>query len=671
MSLIRLSRTWSNYGPNYQGSNFSVRTSFSDDDVPLTPVRTVDRSDDWRTSVTPFPRGPASSHRDFSTRPDSFRTNHTTALPTFSRTGTRDDSPHADSLRATRTTALPTLRNGRESQVITEAKAYRQSLAYPEEKPIAPEDFNPDWRFRVAFFSLMIINLAAALDATSLSVALPIIAQKLNGSAIEAFWAGTSFLLTSTVLQPIFASFSHIFGRKPILMLSLVFFAAGAILCALSKNFTHMLVGRSIQGVGGGGIIVLTDIIITDIIPLRERGKWFGFVSIMWAIGSVTGPVIGGAFAEKVSWTWIFWINLPFIGIGAVLMPPFLKLHGRQEDFMDKVKRVDYIGSIIFVGSVTSFLIPISWGGIQYPWDSWRTITPLAAGAAGMVVFIAYENLLADETTIPLNIFRNSSTSIAFMNTFVHGVMLWSVLYYLPLYFEAVKGYSPIIAGVACFPETFTVAPCTVVVAITVQLTGKYRWALWSGWVIATAGMGLMYLLDVDTPLWQWVLLNLVPGIGLGLLFPAMGFSIQASAPQKDAAGAVAMFTFFRGLGQSVGVAVGGVIFQNRIKIKLESFPDIAPLAGKYAQDASALVQIIKNLPADSQVRAELKIGYAEALKWIWVVMCGLAGLAMMASFYTRSYTLDLGLETEQGWKGQGEKPKTGRDDGGQFMSLA
>lgn len=516
----------------------------------------------------------------------------------------------------------------------------------------------------------MIINLAAALDATSLSVALPIIAQKLNGSAIEAFWSGTSFLLTSTVLQPIFASFSHIFGRKPILMLSLAFFAAGAVVCALSKNFTHMLVGRSIQGVGGGGIIVLTDIIITDIIPLRERGKWFGFVSIMWAIGSVTGPVIGGAFAEKVSWTWIFWINLPFIGIGAVLVPPFLKLHGRQEDFRDKVKRVDYIGSVIFVGSVTSFLIPISWGGIQYPWDSWKTITPLAASAAGMCLFIAYENLLADETTIPLNIFRNPSTSIAFMNTFVHGVMMWSVLYYLPLFFEAVKGYSPILAGIACFPETFTVAPCTVVVAITVQLTGRYRWALWSGWVIATTGMGVMYLLDVDTPVWKWVVLNLVPGIGLGLLFPAMGFSIQASAPQKDAAGAVAMFTFFRGLGQSVGVAIGGVIFQNRIKAKLLTFPDTASLAGKYAQDASALVEIIKSLPENSKIKAELRIGYADALKWIWMIMCGLAGVAMLASFYSKAYTLDLGLETEQGWKSK-ERPKTDRENGGKFTNLA
>jgi MFS family permease len=159
-------------------------------------------------------------------------------------------------------------------------------------------------------------NIQAALDATSLSVALPIIAQKLKGTAIEAFWSGTSFLLTSTVFQPSYASFSHIFGRKPLVFVALTFFTVGAIIAAVSNNFTVMLVGRSLQGVGAGGMISLTEVIITDMVPLRERGKWFGwehssslffgmvaklqpsFVSGMYAIGSVSGPIVGGAFAQ-------------------------------------------------------------------------------------------------------------------------------------------------------------------------------------------------------------------------------------------------------------------------------------------------------------------------------------------------------------------------------------
>jgi MFS family permease len=163
---------------------------------------------------------------------------------------------------------------------------------------IEPE-FDPDYHFYLAFSALAVVTLAAALDATTLSVALPIIAADLGGSAIEAFWAGTSFLLTSTVFQPSYASFSHIFGRKPMVFIALTFFAIGAIIAGVSKNFTELLVGRSLQGVGAGGIISLTEIIITDMVPLRVRGKWFGFMSGMWAIGSVTGPIVGGAFAQN------------------------------------------------------------------------------------------------------------------------------------------------------------------------------------------------------------------------------------------------------------------------------------------------------------------------------------------------------------------------------------
>ncbi|KAI9871250.1 MAG: hypothetical protein M1830_003143, partial [Pleopsidium flavum] len=147
----------------------------------------------------------------------------------------------------------------------------------------------PGWRFYAAFGCLCTINLVCALDATSLSVALPTIANKLDGTAIEAFWSGTSFLLTSTVFQPSFASLSHIFGRKPMILLALTFFTAGAIISALAHNFTILLIGRSIQGIGGGGIIALTYVVVTDLVTLRDRGKWFGLISMMWAIGSVTG----------------------------------------------------------------------------------------------------------------------------------------------------------------------------------------------------------------------------------------------------------------------------------------------------------------------------------------------------------------------------------------------
>ncbi|KAF2739185.1 MFS general substrate transporter [Polyplosphaeria fusca] len=516
--------------------------------------------------------------------------------------------------------------------------------------PSSEEAFKPGWRFWAAFASLAVITLMAALDATSISVALPIMAKALGGSAIEAFWSGTSFLLTSTVFQPVLGSFSHIFGRKPLVYVSLLLFLAGCITCALADNFTVILVGRSIQGVGGGGVIALTEIIITDMVPLRERGKWFSFISGMWAIGTVAGPLTGGGFSQSVTWRWIFWINLPFIGIGGIMITLFLQLNYKADSFLAKLRRVDWIGMALFLASTTGFLIPITWGGVQYPWDSWRTLVPLLVCGAGLVVFVFHQEKIAPEPLIRTSVFKNTTAAVTYTGTVIHGIILWGILYYLPLYFEAVKGFSPILTGVAVFPQTFTVAPAAMIVGATIAITGQYRWAIWSGWTLTTMGMGLLVLLKTHTTTVEWIFLDLVGGLGTGILFPAMAITTQASAVSKDQAYASNMFSFVRAVGQTLGVAIGGVVFQNQMKKKMLTYPLIADKAAEYSKDAAGLVQIIKALPA-GEMKDQLRESYTDALKYIWIVLTVLAAVALIASIFTKAYPLDRALETEQGFK--------------------
>ncbi|MCJ1246345.1 hypothetical protein MMC30_003552 [Trapelia coarctata] len=516
----------------------------------------------------------------------------------------------------------------------------------PSSSLIFPK-FQPGWRFYLAFTTLCTITLAAALDATTISVALPIIAQAINGTAIEAFWSGTSFLLTSTVFQPVFASFSHIFGRKPLLITALAFFTAGAIICAVCTNFTVLLAGRSLQGIGGGGIIALTEIVVTDLVPLRKRGKWFGFLGAMWAVGSTAGPIVGGAFAETISWRWIFWLNLPFCGVGFVLIALFLNLGFKGSKFTQQFARVDWFGMLLFLAATTATIIPITWGGVMYPWSSWQTLVPLILGLAGIIAFGFYEVFVAAEPLMPISIFANWTARITYFHTIVHGMVLWSIIYYIPLYYEAVQGYSPIITGVAAFPESFTVAPASVITGIIIAKTGRYRWAVWSGWVITTFGCGLMILLDKDTSIPAWVFLNLVPGLGTGILFSAMQLSLQASSTNANIAFAVAFFTFFRTFGQAVGVAVGGVIFQNQMKRNLLTYPLLAAQADAYSKDASSLVQVIKMMGEGVQ-KAQLVQAYADSLKTVWLVMCVLSAAALVSSVFVRGYTLDVEHVTAQ-----------------------
>ena len=413
------------------------------------------------------------------------------------------------------------------------------------------------------------------------------------------------------------------------------------------------MVGRSIQGVGGGGIISLTEILITDLVPLRQRGKWFGYQSVTWALGSVTGPLIGGAFAQKVSWRWIFWINLPFCGLGFLILPFCLRLHHPPGALASKLLHFDWFGAILLTAAATSFLMPVSWGGVMFAWSSFRTLVPLILGICGFVVFILYEIYVTKTPLIPLHIFGSRTAAVNYIGTFIHGLILWCSLYFLPLYYEAVKAYSPVIVGVAVFPETFTITPMSIIVGILVGITGRFRWAIWSGWTLTTLGMGLLYLLGQGTSVVAFVFLNLIPGIGLGLLFACMNLATQAAATEKYAGFAAAMYIFMRSLGQSVGVAIGGVIFQSQFAVGLRGQPDLAKNATALAQDASGLVQVIKTMPKGTAERVLIVNAYADALKVVWAVMAGLAFVALVLSLATKGLSLNAAMETEQAFKEQ------------------
>ncbi|KAB8305027.1 hypothetical protein EYC80_004332 [Monilinia laxa] len=500
-----------------------------------------------------------------------------------------------------------------------------QEKSTPDVVTPAPKiEFKPTTAFILAFSSICLITLAAALDATSLSIALPIITTKLRGTAIEAFW----------------------------------------------------LVGRSVQGIGGGGILTLGEILVTDLVPLTVRGAYFGYMGMLsvsyfgymgsiWAIGSVGGPLMGGAFAENLSWRWIFWINIPIIVSGAIAIILFLKIKRTPGNLLAKVKRFDWFGSVIFVSSTISFLIPITWGGVMYAWDSWRVLFPLLIGVAGLVAFAFYEKRLSDrafdsegellpgdslEPIIRFSIFSTWSTMFIYFQTMVHGMVLWSLLYYLPLYYEAVQGYTPIISGVAVLPETSFVAPMSVIIGVLVAKTGRYRWALWSGWVLATFGAGLLYLLEPKTSIVQWAFLNVPISIGTGMLFPAMALGNQAASRPQDAGHAAAFYAFDRVFGQAIGVAIGGVVFQNQIREKLLSYPSLASMATQYSKDATALVEIIKSMDEGLE-KTQLKQAYADSLKMIWVVMCTLCGAALITNLFVKRYSLEVEHKTLQGLK--------------------
>ncbi|KAJ6178052.1 hypothetical protein N7519_008513 [Penicillium mononematosum] len=468
------------------------------------------------------------------------------------------------------------------------------------------------------------LSLMAALDGTSISVTLPKMSRELGGTAIEAFWAGTSFTLCSAVFQPVFSSLSDLFGRKPLVLAAIAGFTIGTIVAGVANSFTHMLIGRSLQGIGGGGIITLTGILIADIVPLSERAKYFGMLSGIWSLGTVIGPVIGGCFAESVTWRWIFYINFPFIGIGTILVAWSPNSRVGKETFATQMRKIDIVGIALFIPSSASFLIPITWGGVLYPWDSWHTLAPLIIGLVGLCIFAFYEWRVAQHPMIPPAIFQNRTALISFAGYAGVAYNVWN----------------------RSFPETFTVAPSGGVVGLLINRTGQYYWAICIGWCLSTIGMGLLCLLGATTGTITWIFLNLVPGLGIGMVLPSVAIAVQASATAENLAIAVATSTSFRGFGQSIGVAIGGVIFQNRMKSNLLNYPALQSVADEYSGDAASAVELIRGM--HGQVKTDLTQAYADSLKIVWAFCCGISGLIFIASLLTKSYDLNQTLITKQ-----------------------
>lgn len=284
----------------------------------------------------------------------------------------------------------------------------------------------------------------------------------------------------------------------------------------------------------------------------------------------------------------------------------------------------------------------------MYAWDSWRTLVPLIIGGVGLIVTGFYEYYVAADPIIPPTIFQNRTAIVSFIGSVLQGLVLWCALYYMPLYYEAVKEYSPIISGIALFPETFTVAPSAMLTGFLITWSGRYRWAIWLGWLLSTIGMGILCIVKVHTSIPGWIFLNLVPGLGLGILFPSLAFAVQASATPENLSIAVAMFSFFRAFGQAIGVAIGGVVFQNRMHDNLLKYPALAPNASAYSRDSAGLVQVIKAMP-DGPDKSDLKQAYTDSLRIVWAVCCAICGVAGLLSILTEKYDLNRALETTQG----------------------
>ncbi|RAH68038.1 MFS general substrate transporter [Aspergillus aculeatinus CBS 121060] len=335
------------------------------------------------------------------------------------------------------------------------------------------------WRFWAVFPALCMTTFLAALDTSILSTALPTIALDLHAGELY-MWITNAYILSSTVVLPLFGQTANIFGRRWLMIISVVIFAVGSAIAGSANTTTAIIAGRAIQGIGGGGINILVDTVICDLVPLRQRGKYVALMASVWAVGTTLGPVLGGAFAQHVSWRWVFYINLPLCGVSLFLLVLFLRVNHPPRPpsitLGQQLGRVDLLGNIILALAVVAILLALTWAGTSHPWSSWRVLVPLSLGFAGLVIFYIHQaSRFCREPSIPLQLFSSKTALCALWLSFLQNMLLYWVGYFLPVYFQALRSLSATASGLAVLPITAAIAPFGVITGILIAMKGKYR----------------------------------------------------------------------------------------------------------------------------------------------------------------------------------------------------
>ena len=405
---------------------------------------------------------------------------------------------------------------------------------------------------RTIFFGLMLTAFLAALNQTIIATALPTIGRHF-GDFESLSWVVTAYLLTSTAVAPLYGKLSDIWGRRGMLMAAVALFVAGSALAAAAPNMLTLILGRGLQGIGGGGILPLCQSVIADVVAPRERGRYQAYMGVVWVTSGVAGPVLGGVLAEYFHWSLVFWINVPLGLAAAALTYVFLARIPRHE----RRHKLDLLGAVLMMSAAILLLLALTWGGTHYAWTS-PEILGLIAGSCVLSVLFGLRLARAPEPFLPLNVLNNpvmrwgtTSASLAM------GVSIGLTIF-LPLYFETVYGLSATEAGVALIPIALT-TPGSLLSGQAMLYWKHYKRAPMIGMALALVALGFL-VWRPDMPLLYGIALMSVVGTAIGLLYPVTTVSIQNAVPHYQVGVAMGALNFFRSLGSAFIVAVMGAI---------------------------------------------------------------------------------------------------------------
>ncbi|RDX51312.1 Mfs1.2 [Lentinus brumalis] len=542
---------------------------------------------------------------------------------------------------------------GKNAAQRTEKDAVKLKDADSSELSSQPIPARKNGRFWAVIGGVLLSTFFAVLEAYCVSTALPVIVSDLHSD--QFVWVASAYAIASTALLPLSGGLADMFGRKPVILGSVLVFAFGGALAGAAQSMNMLIAARVLQGVGAGGMTTLSQITISDLVTLQERGTFNGLIGLTWSLSGCLGPLVGGSLARQTQWRWMFYLNIPACGLVAVLFllffspnkPPSLT---RKE----MVARLDIIGNTLLVGSTCSVVIGLTWAGIDFPWVSAQVLAPLCIGVSGLIAFLVYEWCFCEYPIVPLSVLSNRTSLSGYVQIALSAFVNIVLLYYLPIFYQACKDASPIASGVDIFGLVFSTGPFSIIAGASIAKYKRYRPPLWIAWGIMLVGIGLISSITESTSRIATICYQIPAGAGIGMVFAASYFPVLAPLPTKMNAAALSFFVFIRTFAQACnfsrslsliwGVTIGGAILQNELQMRLpQAIQDSLPGINNIAY---AIVPLIPSL--EEPEKDIVRKAFAQSLVTLWRMIIAVGGVGLLASLPMRGFPLH--TQTDEGY---------------------